>query len=141
MLHVETTQIHETGFLVIILHWLLNYSTRTRRVWVDKWAYFCNFSFTMLQKAQLPVPIPKVQRNSVPLPPFHCKSHLSPGHCSQFADAMSSEPTLTASRQNGRPEIKEHCFPGNGKGKSVPLQAWSGPEGSRNLTFWRRNFF
>ena len=28
-----------------------------------------------------------------------------------------------------------------GKGKSVPVQAWSGPEGSSNLTFWRRNYF
>ena len=24
--------------------------------------------------------------------------------------------------------------------KAVPLQAWSGPEGSRKLTLWRRNF-
>ena len=26
-------------------------------------------------------------------------------------------------------------FKGKGKGKSVPLQAWSGPEGSRKLRF------
>jgi len=26
-------------------------------------------------------------------------------------------------------------------GKSIQLQAWIGPEGSRNLTFWRRNYF
>jgi hypothetical protein len=26
-------------------------------------------------------------------------------------------------------------FECNGKGKAVPLQAWSGPEGSRKLTF------
>jgi len=25
--------------------------------------------------------------------------------------------------------------------KAVPLQAWSGPEGSRKLTFWRRNYY
>jgi len=27
------------------------------------------------------------------------------------------------------------CFIYKGKGKSVPLQAWSGPEGSRKLRF------
>ena len=40
--------------------------------------------------------------------------------------------TVTANRT---PIIKVFttCF--NGKGKSVPLQAWSGPEGSRKLRF------
>ena len=28
-----------------------------------------------------------------------------------------------------------HQGPGKGKGKAVPLQAWSGPEGSRKLRF------
>ena len=28
-----------------------------------------------------------------------------------------------------------------GKGKAVPLQVWSDPEGSRKLTLWRRNYF
>ena len=27
------------------------------------------------------------------------------------------------------------CCKGKGKGKAVPLQAWSGPEGSRKLRF------
>jgi hypothetical protein len=27
------------------------------------------------------------------------------------------------------------CFKGKGKGKAVPLQAWSGPVGSRKLRF------
>jgi len=27
------------------------------------------------------------------------------------------------------------CLKGKGKGKSVPLQTWSGPEGSRKLRF------
>ena len=29
----------------------------------------------------------------------------------------------------------KHLFKGKGKGKAVPLQAWSGPEGSRKLRF------
>ena len=28
-----------------------------------------------------------------------------------------------------------HCAAGKGKGKAVPLQAWTGPEGSRKLRF------
>jgi len=28
-----------------------------------------------------------------------------------------------------------HLITGKGKGKAVPLQAWSGPEGSRKLRF------
>ena len=32
---------------------------------------------------------------------------------------------------------KHHCnpFKGKGKGKAIPLQAWTGPEGSRKLRF------
>ena len=33
------------------------------------------------------------------------------------------------------------CRDGKGKGKAVPLQACTGPEGSRKLPFWRRNYF
>ena len=38
--------------------------------------------------------------------------------------------------QSGRLEEEKQKFlplPRKGKGKAVPLQAWSGPEGSRNL--------
>jgi len=31
--------------------------------------------------------------------------------------------------------ICTYCKKGKGKGKAVPLQAWSGPEGSRKLRF------
>ena len=31
--------------------------------------------------------------------------------------------------------VKKHPCRGKGKGKAVPLQAWSGPEGSRKLRF------
>ena len=35
----------------------------------------------------------------------------------------------------GLPEPLKEMSKGKGKGKAVPLQAWSGPEGSRNLRF------
>ena len=42
-------------------------------------------------------------------------------------------------QNNGLSEIREHCeginCGGKGKGKAVPLQAWSGPESSRKLRF------
>ena len=31
--------------------------------------------------------------------------------------------------------VESPCYIGNGKGKAVPLQAWSGPECSRKLSF------
>jgi len=33
------------------------------------------------------------------------------------------------------PEFRKYGYPGKGKGKAVPLQAWSGPDGSRKLRF------
>ena len=33
------------------------------------------------------------------------------------------------------PEFSKYGYPGKRKGKAVPLQAWSGPEGSRKLRF------
>ena len=50
-----------------------------------------------------------------------------------------------AMNTDGVVEAKLHCSltsaKGKGKGKSVPLHAWSGPQGSRKLTLWRRIFF
>jgi len=34
-----------------------------------------------------------------------------------------------------RNDVSGHRFSKEGKGKAVPLQAWSGPEGSRKLRF------
>jgi len=31
--------------------------------------------------------------------------------------------------------LENHAVKGKGKGKAVPLQAWTGPEGSRKLRF------
>jgi hypothetical protein len=42
--------------------------------------------------------------------------------------------SLKKSEVKGTPEY-HWLDSGIGKGKSVPLQAWSGPEGSRNLRF------
>jgi hypothetical protein len=41
----------------------------------------------------------------------------------------------TAIEQSCHRQIRENTAVGKGKGKAVPLQAWSGPEGSRKLRF------
>jgi hypothetical protein len=38
-------------------------------------------------------------------------------------------------RHHPTPQSRYHSKKGKGKGKAVPLQAWSGPEGSRKLRF------
>ena len=45
--------------------------------------------------------------------------------------------TATTKTQNTKHNMFIHCvvYLATGKGKAVPLQAWSGPEGSRKLRF------
>jgi hypothetical protein len=44
-------------------------------------------------------------------------------------------PTTTESLRGHDKWDAVYLYSGNGKGKAVPLQAWSGPEGSRKLRF------
>ena len=68
---------------------------------------------------------------------------LYPGYLLQGRPGGSQSQSRHCGRKNslapagnsGRKTTKRISLKGKGKGKSVPLQAWSGPEGSRKLRF------
>jgi len=62
---------------------------------------------------------------------FLCSQQRKPLNISTALSQKSIENPPTMIRH----KVYQHCYKGKGKGKAIPVQAWTDPEVSRSLRF------